>query len=87
MLLTSALPREDELTDALLEGAKYHLVRKGGFVQSASHASTPRKKRSMWLFAPGSVFERRFEGDVFDVNATPGAHPVYRYARAMWMEV
>lgn len=87
MLLASALPREDELSDALLEGARYHLSRKGGFVQSVSHASTPRKKRSMWLFAPGSVFERRFEGDVFDVNATPGAHPVYRYARAMWMEV
>lgn len=87
MLLTSALPREDELTDDLLAGAKYHLVHKGGFVQSASHAPSPRKKRSMWLFAPGSVFERQFAGDVFDVNATPGAHPVYRYARAMWMEV
>lgn len=87
MLLSSALPQEDELTDSLLEGARYHLVRKGGFVQSTSHASTPRKKRSLCLFASGSVFERCFEGDVFDVNATPGAHPVYRYARAMWMEV
>lgn len=87
ILLSSALPREDELTDSLLEGARYHLVRKGGFVQSTSHAPTPRKKRSLCLFASGSVFERCFEGDVFDVNATPGAHPVYRYARAMWMEV
>lgn len=87
MLLSSALPREDELTDSLLEGARYHLVRKGGFVQSTSHAPTPRKKRSLCLFASGSVFERCFEGDVFDVNATPGAHPAYRYARAMWMEV
>lgn len=87
MLLSSALPREDELTDSLLEGARYHLVRKGGFVQSTSHAPTPRKKRGLCLFASGSVFERCFEGDVFDVNATPGAHPVYRYARAMWMEV
>ena len=87
MLLSSARPREDELTDSLLEGARYHLVRKGGFVQSTSHAPTPRKKRSLCLFASGSVFERCFEGDVFDVNATPGAHPVYRYARAMWMEV
>lgn len=87
MLLTSALPRKAELTDALLDGAKYHLVHKGGFVQSTNHAPSPRKKRSMWLFAPGSVFERQFTGDVFDVNATPGAHPVYRYARAMWMEV
>lgn len=87
MLLSSSLPREDELTDALLEGAKYLLRRKSGFVQSAAHAASPRKKRDMWLFEPGSVFVRRFEGDVFDVNATPGAHAVQRYARPMWMEV
>lgn len=87
MLLSSASPCEEELTDALLSGACYRLVRKGGFVQSANHAATPRKKRNMWVFCPGSVFEGRFAGDVFDVNDTPGAHPVYRYARAMWMEV
>ena len=87
MLLSSGLPREDELTDELMAGAKYHLSRKGGFVQSATHADTFRKKRDMWAFAPGSVFARGFEGDVFDVNATPESHPVYRYARAMWMEV
>lgn len=87
MLLSSSLPREDELTDELLEGAKYLLRRKSGFVQSAAHAASPRKKRDMWLFEPGSVFARRFEGDVFDVNATPGAHTVQRYARPMWMEV
>ena len=87
MLMTSSLPREDELTEGLIDGARYHLVRKGGFVQSARHASSPKKKRNMWLFAPGSMFERTFEGDVFDVNCGSGKHPVYRYARAMWMEV
>ena len=87
MLMTSSLPREDELTEGLIDGARYHLVHKGGFVQSASHASSPKKKRTMWLFAPGSMFERTFEGDVFDVNGRSGKHPVYRYARAMWMEV
>ncbi len=87
MLLSSSLPKEEELTDDLLENAKFHLARKGGFVQSTTHADTFRKKRDTWVFAPGSVFERGFEGDVFDVNATPGSHPVYRYARAMWMEV
>lgn len=87
MLMTSSLPRENELTEGLIDGARYRLVRKGGFVQSASHASSPKKKRNMWLFAPGSIFERTFEGDVFDVNGGSGKHPVYRYARAMWMEV
>lgn len=87
VLLASAVPREGELTESLLEGARYRLVRKGGFVQSASHAATPQKKRDLYLFAPGSVFSVRFDGAVFDVNDTPGAHPVYRYARAMWLEV
>lgn len=87
MLLSSSIPRVDELTDELLSGARYRVVRKGGFVQSDTHASSPRKKRDMWAFVPGSVFSREFSGDVLDVNCTPGAHPVYRYARAMWMEV
>ena len=87
MLLTSAMMRDDELKDELLAEARYSLVKKAGFVQSVTHANTPRKKRSMWLFAPGSVFEQGFEGDIFDVNDTPGSHSVYRYARALWMEV
>ena len=87
MLLSTSIPCEEELTESLLSNAKYHLERKGGFVQSTTHASTFRKKRDMWMFTPGSVFENSFKGDVFNVNATPDAHAVYRYARAMWMEV
>lgn len=87
VLLASSAPREDELSDALLEGARYQLVRKGGFVQSAAHSASPRKKRDLYVFAAGSTFARRYQGDVYDVNATPGSHPVYRYAKAMWMEV
>lgn len=87
VLLSSALPAPDELTDALLEGARYRLVHRGGFVQSTTHSDTPQKKRDMYLFAAGSTFERRFEGDVFDVNATSGSHAVWRYAKAMWAEV
>ncbi len=87
VLLSTATPAQDELDDYLLKGARYRLVRKGGFVQSATHSANPQKKRELCLFAAGSTFARRFEGDIFDVNATPGAHPVYRYARAFWMGV
>ncbi len=87
VLLSTAAPTSAELTDQLLEDARYRLVRRGGFVQSTTHAQTPQKKRDLYLFAPGSMFAHRFDGDVFDVNATPGAHPVYRYARALWMGV
>lgn len=87
VLLTTSAPRNDELSDELLDGARYQLVRKGGFVQSKTHGDTPQKKRDMYLFAAGATFSHTFEGDVFDVNATPGAHSVYRYAKAMWVEV
>lgn len=87
VLLSTAAPSRDELSDYLISDARYKLVRKGGFVQSATHHNPPQKKRDLYLFTSGSVFRRTFEGDVFDVNATPGAHPVYRYAKAMWMEV
>lgn len=87
VLLSSALPTSGELTDALLKGARYKLIHRGGFVQSTSRSNTPQKKRDMYLFAAGSTFERKFEGDVFDVNATLGSHPVWRYAKAMWAEV
>lgn len=87
LLLSSALPTDAELRDELLEGAKYRLIRKGGFVQSAAHSASSQKKRDSFVFAAGSLFRKPFTGAVYDVNATQGAHPVYRYARAMWIEV
>lgn len=87
LLLSTSAPTEAELSDSLIKGAQYKLIRRGGFVQSSSHAATAQKKRDMYLFESGSVFGRTFIGKVFDVNETPGAHPVFRYARALWMEV
>ena len=87
VLLSTATATQGELADDLLRGARYRVVRKGGFVQSATHSVNPQKKRDLYLFAPGSTFGKRFAGDVYDVNVTPGAHPVYRYARAFWMGV
>ncbi len=88
MLLTTAAPTIDELSDDLLKkGARYRLVKRGGFVQSATHSDTPQKKRELYAFAAGSVFSKKFEGGVFNVSASKGTHPVYRYARAMWLEV
>ena len=87
VLLSTAAPTSAELTDELLSEARYKVVRRGGFVQSATYSETLQKRRDFYLFAAGSVFTRRFTGDVFDVGSAQGTHPVYRYARAMWMEV
>jgi CRISPR-associated protein Csm4 len=86
VLLASSFPKETELNEELITSASYRLKRRSGFVQSETYSATPNKKRDFYSFAAGSVFSGTFEGDVFDVGAG-GSHPVYRYAKAMWMEV
>jgi CRISPR-associated protein Csm4 len=85
MTLSVCMSEENELKD-ILNNASYTLVRRGGFAASGTYAPEPRRKKDMYLFAPGSVFEKTFSGDVFDVSAG-GGHPVYRYAKPVWLEV
>ena len=85
MLLSSAAPSVDELSEKLLVGSAYSLIRRQGFVQTFSSKQGLTKKRDFFTFASGSVFENRFCGDVFDVSQACD-HPVWRYARAFWME-
>ncbi len=87
VLLSTAAPSADELNEGLLDGARYSLVRKGGFAQTANPEIAGRRKRASLLFKSGSVFHHSFCGDVLDVSCEGSVHPVYRYARAMWMEV
>jgi len=87
ILLSSAAPTQEETTGELLMDSRYHLVRKGGFIQSQTYAKTFQKKRDVYVFTPGSVFKKEFFGEVIDVDAAKGSHPVYRYARAMWLVV
>ena len=85
LLVTASLPREDEL-DASLAGASFALVRRGGFVSSDRYAKTPRKKRTQYFLASGSVLEHRFDGDLYEVGCG-GAHKVYRYGRPILLGV
>ena len=82
MLLSVALPKEDELEKAL-EGASYTLLPRSGFVSSDQYAEEQRKKKTLYVFDAGSCFENSFEGAVYDVS-NGGNHPVYRYAIPMF---
>ena len=84
ILLTSALPRDDELAPAM-ENAQYTLIRRAGFVQSDC-ISNPVKKRTQYFFAAGSVFGQTFEGGLCDVGIDM-PHPVYRYAKPIFLGV
>lgn len=85
ILVSGALPAKAELEKAL-KGASYSLRKKSGFVYSDNYAPEERKKKDMYIFEAGSCFENSFEGDIYDVSED-GQHPVYRYAKAMFLEV
>lgn len=86
MLLSTALPTEAELDNAV-EGASYLLQRRSGYVYSDTFAETNQKKHDMYTMQAGSCFNVSFAGDVYDVSDGKGTHPVYRYAKALFVEV
>lgn len=85
MLLSAALPKDNELGDAI-EGASYLLERRSGFVLSPQFSPAQMRKKDLYVFKSGSCFKNRFEGDIYDVSAGNGLHPVYRYAKPFFME-
>ena len=85
ILLSVALPKEEELS-VVLEGASYQLEKRTGFVASTGYADEWRKKKELYVFSAGSCFEKSFAGDIYDVS-DGGNHPVYRYAKALFMGV
>ena len=85
MLLSGALPQDQEL-DAVLEKASYGLEKRSGFVSSENYADEQQKKNDLYLLKAGSCFETQFEGDIYDVGCG-GSHPVYRYAKALFVGV
>lgn len=85
MLLSTALPQEEEMKDSL-EGASYLLQKRSGFVYSETFAEEQIRKRDMFTMQAGSCFRRVFQGAVYDVGEG-GTHPVYRYAKAMFLGI
>ena len=83
MLLSAAFPGEEEAK--VMESARYLLIRRGGF--TAGRHEQPIKKKTAWLLAPGSIFDRRFEGIMEDAAIPQSAHPVWRCAKALMMGV
>ena len=84
MLLSSALPSEEEMEKAL-EGASYMLVPRSGFVFSETYAHEQRKRQTLFVMEQGSCFAYPFHGDIYDVSEGSGKHPVFRYAKPLFM--
>lgn len=80
-----SLPKQDEL-EQVMDNSQFQLIKRSGFINSNTYATTYQKKRDFYGFAAGSCFDKTFEGDVFDVSIF-GNHPVYRYAIPIFMGV
>ena len=83
--LSVCMAKNDEL-ESVLENAGYVVLKRSGFINSCTYADSFQKKNDFYCFAAGACFEKRFEGDVFDVSQG-GAHPVWRYAKPLFMGV
>lgn len=83
--LSVCMAKNDELEDAL-KNAGYVMLKRSGFINSYTYSDTFQKKSDFYCFAAGACFEKRFEGDVFDVSQG-GSHPVWRYAKPLFMGV
>lgn len=85
MSLSSSMAKIDEM-DKTLDGAYYLLLKRSGYVYSKTYADTNLKKKDFFVFKSGSCFQNIFNGDIFDVSHY-GNHPVYRYAKPMFLGV
>ena len=83
LLITTALPKNDEMENAL-EGAWYEVVRRGGFSWSAGTGSV--KKNNQFFLASGAMLKNTFEGDVFEVGENE-RHKIYRYSKPVFLGV
>lgn len=86
MTLSVSLPTDDELEDALI-GAEYLLCKRSGFVASEQYAKEQQRKRDLYVLKAGACIRMLYAGDVYDMSDKNGSHPVYRYAKPMFMEV
>lgn len=85
MALSVCMSADEQLSDLAANGI-FQLKKRSGFVESFNENENNKRKKDMYVFEAGSCFDRRFDGEIFDVSAG-GSHPVYRYAKAMLMGV
>jgi len=85
LLLTSSLPKNDELKKAM-ESSSYGIIRRGGFIQSYNGRKGILKKQTQYFFCSGSVFSNKYNGDIYNVSFNYD-HPVYRYAKPIFLGI
>lgn len=85
MSLSVSLPLPEELKH-VTKHSYFRLVKRSGWVSAGAEPESLRKRKDLYMFAAGSVFENQFKGCMCDLS-DGGAHPVLRYAYPMLMGV
>ena len=85
MSLSGCIPKPEEL-EAVMERAGVKLVKRSGWVSSGIKGEALRKRRDLYMFAAGSVFDTDFSGCLCDLS-DGGSHPILRYGYPMLMGV
>ena len=86
MTLSVSLPKEVELEE-VMKDAEYVLCKRSGFVASETYAKEQMRKKDIFVFKAGACFRKKYDGDVYDVSSEGGNHPVYRYAKPLFVGV
>ncbi len=84
MLLNNALPRPEEMNQALEEG-HYLVKRSGGYAYSKQ--TDFYRKQDFYSLKAGSTFKKTFKGKIFDVAPDDIDHPVYHYAQPLFFRL
>lgn len=82
VLLTTSLPREEEM-EASLQDASFQLVRRAGFAAANNFSG---KKRTQYYVSAGAMVLQCFSGDVYAIGSV-GNHSLYRYAKPLFWGV
>jgi CRISPR-associated protein Csm4 len=70
---------QHSLSPNLLEDARYELLERGGWISSPSDRGKELRRKSVRMFAEGSVFKSKMTGALADVTpAQWNGHPIYR---------
>ncbi|KXT69129.1 type III-A CRISPR-associated RAMP protein Csm4 [Streptococcus cristatus] len=83
MALTTSLPVDDDLADAM-DGGRYLLKKASGFAFSEVTVSNYRKQ-DLYTFKAGSTFSKTYKGQIRDVRPSADfPHPVWHYAKPLF---
>ncbi|MDX5347595.1 MAG: type III-A CRISPR-associated RAMP protein Csm4 [Hymenobacteraceae bacterium] len=93
MALSLYCPNRDELTEDMLNGSSYSLVKRGGWLASPENPDNlTLRKKSVYMFTEGSVFAadpKQLTGKLLNLQPETDTvrHPVWRDGRAMFVPI